>query len=147
MASTLPASWDHIARICRRVCLLRERGDESAADVLARDALAKALIDFRATSAESTEDIDARLHATFEAEHERVANAATLAEFLAPLLRDRLTGAALGPPVARSNSTAAVHGPAATPFEARRSPADIAGFIDEMIAQEQRSHAPVRRAS
>lgn len=150
--STSAASWDDIARLCRRICLLRERGDEIAAETLTRDALAPALAAYRFAAGENDTAIDVRLHATFEIERERVANATVLAELLAPLLREQVDATmaanvsaqkSAGEASALQPNRAAAPPP---PAPMRHEPADIADFIDEMLAQE-RPAKPARRAS
>jgi hypothetical protein len=136
-----------VARICRRICLLRESHQAAAAEELRRGELAAALVAIRAT-VESDAVVEQKLEATFAAEAERVANAAVLAELLAPLLVQHTSW--------EPGSSARLHEPAgeapALPLSApppRADPADIAHFIDEMIAQERvpPRTPPVRRAS
>ena len=125
--------------------MLREQGEESEADRVQSAALAELLIALR-TPAETDAAFDQRVDAIFAVERERVANAAVLAELLAPLLAERLPVAAqsaapktpAGGPVARVTRPLPV------------APAGIADFIDEMIAQERTDGTPPgahRRAS
>lgn len=140
--------------------MLEERGEKAAAEHLKTSALAEALHAVRTTSGEPAEEIDHRVEAIMAHEQERVANAAVLAELLVPLLRqpvDPAAGRASSPDVALS----AVSGASVAPFAGdeaegsgrssapRAAPANIADFIDEMLAQE-RGHvggAAHRRAS
>lgn len=99
-------------------------------------------------TADDTEEVLAqRLAATFAVEAERVANAAVLAELLAPLLAEH-TRPANGPEGLRTDSASPLPVPKPMP---RAGPLDLADFIDEMIAQERSpprpSTATQRRAS
>jgi hypothetical protein len=145
-----PISWSEVARICRRICLLRECHQPDAAEELRRGALAEAIAAIRTTSAPEAA-LEQKLEATFAAESERVANAAVLAELLAPLMaqqpqpeQERGRPARIPEP---AGETPVV--PVPVPPPARRDPADIAHFIDEMIAQEQPAprRGSTRRAS
>lgn len=126
--------------MCRRVCLLRERGETKAAGDL-HDGPLHAL----ATALRAPEESDAalaqRVAATLAVEAERVANAAVLAELLAPLLGEMRTPLAAAPRMPSSPPSVANSSPARVP------PADIADFIDEMIAQERSPRRAERRAS
>jgi hypothetical protein len=138
-------SWDDAARICRRICVLRERGETEAAEKLTRGALAEAMAAIRTISGEAEAVVAARVEAMFEAEQERVANAAVLADLLAPLLRDELSSAVATVPTP-SGAGANPGNPRTHSRAEPRPPATgIADFIDEMIAQER--SAPPRRAS
>jgi hypothetical protein len=143
-----------VARLCRRICLLRECNQASAAEELRRGALTEAIGAIR-TTADSDEAIQQKLDAIFAAEAERVANAAVLAELLAPLIgqklqsRDPFGAAASAAFEAPATPAALVPPPAPTPAPPRGNPADIAHFIDEMIAQDRQPPRtpPARRAS
>jgi hypothetical protein len=144
---TQPRSWSDLARLCRRVCVLRERGLVAEAERVRAGELAETLAAVRSPT-DTDEAIEQRLATTFAAEAERVANAAVLAELLAPLLADRAQRP--GAPVALTSDSAA---PLPPPKPAPRAgPLDLADFIDDMIAQERpplRAGAPSaqRRAS
>lgn len=86
------------------------------------------------TTADSDASLSARVDAILAAETDRVANAAVLADFLAPLLAGRAATPAVPP--SRPMMPPRAAGP----------PGGIAGFIDEMIAQERAPPAE-RRAS
>jgi hypothetical protein len=130
-----PDSWGEIARVCRRICLLRERGDAAEAGRLEAGTLANLLTapDLAASAGER----ESRLHAIFTAETERVANALCTAELVAPLLA--ALGSAPNRPPAVASVASLAGAPKAKPVRPRPAPADIAGFIDEMIAQERAS--------
>jgi hypothetical protein len=141
-----PISWSDIARLCRRVCLLRECNQPDAAEELRRGALAEAIAAIRTTS-EPDAALEQRLEATFAAEAERVANAAVLAELLAPLMAQQPAVERARP--ARIDEPAGETPALPAPPPVRRDPADIAQFIDDMIALEQPAPRPAatRRAS
>jgi hypothetical protein len=149
-----PISWSEVARLCRRICLLRECNQAAAAEDLRRGPLAEALGAIR-TTADSDEAIQQKLDAIFAAEAERVANAAVLAELLAPLIgqktqsHDPFGSVAAGVALEAAAPPAIAPPPAPAPAPQRRDPADIAHFIDEMIAQDRPPSRPppARRAS
>lgn len=152
--SDQPTTWSDLARVCRRVCILRERGLAEEAEQLRTGQLA-AMVTAVRTPQETDEAIERKLAGLFATETERVANAAALAELLAPMLTD----ARIAPlPLAAVSSAAPFAvgtAPSTTPFPPASStppaaapaakPArvagalDLAGFIDEMIAQERAS--------
>ena len=142
-------TWNDVARLCRRICLLEERGERGAAEQLRAGALAEALLALRPAGGEPDETVGLRLATILAAEQERVANAVVLAELMAPLLREQARAGAAGvaPPVAPGDPNA----PTSSPIRsaARASPATIADFIDEMLAQERDAPKPAvhRRAS
>lgn len=142
-----PSSWSDLARVCRRVCVLRERGFAADAERLRIGELAEMVAALRGSS-DTDEAIEQRLAATFAVEAERVANAAVLAELLAPLLTDA-RGVSGGPAAPGVDSASPL--PASIPKPAPRAgPLDLADFIDDMIAQERpssRTPATQRRAS
>jgi hypothetical protein len=153
-----PDSWTDVARLCRRICLLRECGRNDEAEHVRHSALAEAIA-ARRSAGDSEAMIEQRLDAMFAVEAERVANAAVLAELLAPLLggrqfhsQDPFTALAGAPePVARKVPTPPVPLHVA-PLEApapRADASDISHFIDAMIAQERSPSrdGDVRRAS
>lgn len=138
-----PITWSEIARLCRRVCLLRECGQPAEAEHVRQGALQDALTAL--ISAGTDADFVAhQLETIFAAEAERVANAAVLAELLRPMLGTLATGFNASPV-----EVGTAHATSATPFAAtpavarvepsRRAPGDIASFIDDMLAQE---HTP-----
>lgn len=139
-----------MARLCRRICLLREREQPAAAEELRSGAL-EAMLAVLRTQGESEADIAQRIATIFATETERVANAAVLAELLAPLLGANAPSAATAAATSRGDGAAASPtplGPTLASAPLRADPANIADFIDEMIAQE-RAHppaAPPRRA-
>ena len=124
--------WSDVARVCRRVCVLRERGQHDEAERLRAGTLSEIVAAAR-TPTDTDASLADRLEATFAAEVERVANAAVLAELLVPLLSEQLRPLASSQsssPVAVTDLTRAAKSPAP------RATASIADFIDEMIAQE-----------
>lgn len=147
-------AWSDIARVCRRVCVLRERGQIEEAERLRAGELMEKVAIAR-SPAETDTAVTERLNAIFAAETERVANASVLAELLAPLL----TGQVFSPEAARAIETTTKPAPIAAPVASSgvvEKPAppragSIADFIDEMIAQEKppvrSTEAGQRRAS
>lgn len=134
------------------MCLLRERGQTEEAERLRAEELMRMVGAIRAptdTDAAMTE----RLNAIFAIESERVANAAVLAELLAPMLAGQ-TRPADQPEVPRTATVIAnTSSPPETPPPPpkRRAAGSIADFIDEMITQEtpppSSSRGAHRRAS
>ncbi|MDP3069317.1 MAG: hypothetical protein Q8N18_03465 [Opitutaceae bacterium] len=130
-ASAVPArppaspDWIGVARLCRRICLLAERGDLAEADRLRTGEFATAVAALQADEAS---------HALFAREADRVAHATLVAEQLAPLLAARLP--ATTPASFRVENKAA---PAAPPRSRPSPPTDLADFIDEMIALDRRT--------
>lgn len=126
--------------------MLKERGDSDAAERLRTGDLASAIESRRAESGESDEAIRARLDAIMAVEEERVANAAVLAELLAPMLgasaSARVAASGVHPP-----ATPAIEPPATASAPERPRPVNIADFIDEMLAQERGEPHGHRRAS
>jgi hypothetical protein len=126
---------------------LRERGQHEEAEQLRLGSVAEMVATLR-TPSDSDASIGARLDEIFAAETERVANAAVLAELLAPLISEQL-GAGVLPKVVAAptpiNPTPAKPSP-----PPRAAAVSIADFIDEMIAQEKPPERPretARRAS
>lgn len=142
------SAWNDVARLCRRICLLEERGRADEAAHLRDTDLPGLIAPLRASA--DADEITARVEALFLAERERVANAAALAEVLAPLLHAASTDSAppaptasrISPDAARTQSA----GPSRAPQHPRRTPGDIADFIDEMIAQDAVAHHADRSA-
>jgi hypothetical protein len=134
-----------VVRLCRRIALRRECGDTVAAEEIRCGPLAAALEIVRAKTGATAAEVERRLEVIFAAEQERVANAAVLAELLAPLLRDRLPAATADGAVPGSASPRLPPPPPPKRFAA----ANIADFIDEMLAYERAtaSAESSRRAS
>lgn len=111
--------------------MLREQGEPAEADCVQAGPL-EALLSALRTTPETAAAFDQRVAVIFAVERDRVANAVVLAQLLAPLLAERLPlaahSAAPEAPVTRSVTHVARPLPV--------SPAGIADFIDEMIAQE-----------
>jgi hypothetical protein len=125
-------SWSDVARVCRRVCVLRERGQNAEAEQLRSGSLPELLSAVR-TPTDTDATIAERLESVFTHEAERVADAAALAELLVPLLSEQLRSS----PALQGVIPATIVPPTPPPKKppARRA-ASIADFIDEMIAQE-----------
>lgn len=145
-----PVAWSEIARLCRRICLLRECGQPAEAEHVRQGALQEALATLTAAGTDA-DFVAHQLESIFAAEAERVANAAVLAELLRPMLGAQLNGSN-GSTVDDSTPRAT----SATPFApapvaaraepSRSAPGDIASFIDDMLAQERTPpHAPGNR--
>ena len=118
-----------MARLCRRICALVERGEIAEADRLRTGEFADAVASVRVT--------DEAEGAAFALAAERLAHATLVAEMLAPLLAARLQPAAslaaAAPALARID-------PLPTEPAARVRPAptgNIADFIDEMLALDR----------
>jgi hypothetical protein len=131
-------TWEHAARLCRRICVLREQGCAPEAEALAADELAVARAAL--VSADPTADIEARFASLLVTEAERVANASVLAELLVPRLAELLA-------VGGRSSAMAIASDSLLPVspKPRGAPANIADFIDEMLAQDRPTSS--RRAS
>jgi hypothetical protein len=129
-----PFSWSDVARVCRRVCVLRERGLNEEAERLRAGELMEMVATVR-TPGDNDTDVTERLNHLFATEAERVANAAVLAELLLPQISARLN-AVTTPTAASKTPTAAVGVPARAEKPAQRS-GSIADFIDDMIAQDK----------
>jgi hypothetical protein len=138
-------AWREIARTCRRVCLLRERGEHEEAERVRTGPLA-ALVSAARTPTDTDAGMALRLESLWAQETERVANAAVLAELLRNLLPE--------PPRSPASPSRATAGAAATPklssvpSKPRAVPASIADFIDTMLEQDDpagsSSPAPAR---
>lgn len=151
--SNFPAptpAWKDVARVCRRICILRERGQLDDAEQLRVTELSALLATCKTESSE--QEISTRLDAVFAAEEERVATAATIAELLLPRLASELRSVAgtteRTAPATVGNSDTDL---TPSPSVARAAPTDIAGFIDQMFAEDDRAAEPApslrRRAS
>jgi hypothetical protein len=135
--------------VCRRVCILRERGQNEEAERLRAGELMTMLAAIRAPD-DSDATITDRLNALFATEAERVANAAVLAEILVPMIAEQLRPLTASSAAANEIPAPSVVAPAPSkPVQPR--PASIADFIDDMIAQERPLDRPgpgaQRRAS
>lgn len=133
--------WSQIALICRRVCVLRERGLHVEADELQAGALADAVAAVQASGV-APEACEARVEKIFIHESDRVATAAVVAELLLPALLERLKAPAPSmsaptPLPARSAVPRVVMTP-----PPRCGGASIADFIDAMIAQGEGAEGP-----
>jgi hypothetical protein len=129
--------------------VLREQGHSDDAERLRAGEL-MAMVGAVRTPADSDTAISERLNAIFAQEAERVANAAVLAEFLAPSLLEKLQPQPRTEAVPARASHSIV--PPLPPEKAVVPRAgSIADFIDEMIAQEKPPARPgpgaQRRAS
>lgn len=94
-----PAStptWSDVARLCRRICLLREQARGEEAEALHRSALIPLAASLQGPT-ESEAELSARLEATLVAETERVATATVLAELIVPMLRADRSAASISP--------------------------------------------------
>lgn len=153
-ASNFPApsaAWSDVARACRRICVLRERGQAEEAERLRTGELAELVASLHRPG-ETEASVAERVASIFAVEEERVANAAVLAELLAPLLNSQarpepVVQAAPAPLPVAVERFAAPAPP--SPPAPRAGGGSIADFIDEMIAQENGPgrKAPARRAS
>jgi hypothetical protein len=119
---------ESIARLCRKICLCRTRGQVAEASRLE-------IVLHNQVSADFNEDA---LQDIFLAEQKRVIEALMLAEILGPLLTEHLSIAAPG--------TARAHAPAARGSQRPATsdqPLGIADLIEGMLAQERttRGHA------
>ncbi|MEO5957920.1 MAG: hypothetical protein ABIZ49_12400 [Opitutaceae bacterium] len=135
--------WSDVARLCRRICTLRERGQMEEAESLRVGPLAEMLAPYRIET-KSDAETTRRLELIYAAEAERIANAAVLASLLAPLLNDHLQALVTALSHAAPVSSLASHPASVAPRAEKKSPparrpavGSIADFIDEMIAQER----------
>ena len=135
--------------MCRRVCVLRERGQNEVAEQLRAGELMTMLAAVR-TPGDSDAATTERLNAIFATEAERVANAAVVAEILVPMITEQLRPLLMRSAAASSAIPAPVVAPP-VPKPPQPRPASIADFIDDMIAQERPPDGPgqgeQRRAS
>lgn len=116
-----------MARLCRRICVLAERGDLAEADRLRRGEFAAAVTALRD---------DRGADGMFAAEAARLADATLLAGTLAPLLLERLSP--MPPMVAARVEPLPAAAISPSPVRTRSGPpADIADFIDEMLSLER----------
>lgn len=132
-----------ITRCIRRICLLREQGNEPEAKQLEQSDLANAIRDLRLAQGPDAFP-ESELRKLFSAEEKRVADAVLLSELLIPELVKSFPAGASNPPVTKSVSpTKRPFGSqeSATPFPpamaaAGGSPA-IADMLDSMFASER----------
>ena len=134
-ARPVPApAWVEVARLCRRICDLVERGEIPEADRLRTGEFAVAVNALHAAEADGT---------MFATAAERLVDATLLAEALAPLLTEHLQPsvaavAAPSAPMARITAPAVE-----TPARVRPpAAANIADFIDQMLTLERPAAAP-----
>ena len=123
--------WDDVRRIYRRICVLRANRKTDDAAQLENQDLARALAEARIATNNSEEEA-----IVLAQEAERVANAAVLAELIAPMVAEQVR-ADLPRVAAPQNS------PIATPDESskavrprRESVPTIADMLDGMLSQE-----------
>ena len=143
--STDAKSPSAIARIIRRICLLREQENATAAKQVEETELLSALRDYRLEfGADALPDTE--LREMYKAAACRVTEAVITAELLIPQLVGSL--AASGPGRSRPLASAATEAPAplsgATP-PAAGSPA-IADLLDAMLAAERTARRPLASA-
>lgn len=137
------APWDAVARVCRRICVLRSIDRYVEAEELHSTELMSLLSALRPNA-----EAETRVQAIFAAEEKRVADAQALAEVLAPLVAELLRAAPLSIPAPASAPAATPVSPAPTDSRPTRATApSIADFIDDMIAQERPPSRALRRAS
>src|SRR5262249_23149655 len=129
------SAWHEVARMCRRICLLRATGRTGDAARLQSFDLSHALN--RAGVDATAPDIAGRPSAWFASAEERVADALALADVLAPLLVEQLQPALFAQRSATAASAATI---TATPPSAAPTPRPVASgtipgiadFIEEM---------------
>ena len=135
--------------MCRRVCVLRERGLKDEAERVRADEVMP-IVGLLRTATDTDAAITERLNTIFAAEAERVANAAVLAELLLPELTGQLRSLVV-PVAAPMSPVPPLPAPAAAPKPPPPRRGSIADFIDDMIAQERPpdrpGHGAERRAS
>jgi hypothetical protein len=128
------APGSKVARLYRRICILRATGQEDEADRLESGDLATAVAALQTAS--PSDASHENLATLFTAEEDRVANAAALAELIAPLLQNQLQPGSATSTTPRSSARTAKPSGVRSP-SASTGPHDIATFIDEMIALER----------
>jgi hypothetical protein len=137
--SNFPGSmtpWGEVARACRRICVLRERGQQDDAERIRTEELPRLVALARAPE-ETDAMANERLEKIFSLEEERVASAAVIAELLAPMLAGKSRPAPVEQVAVSVAPMPAAVTPAPAPKPPERRSASIADFIDEMIAQEK----------
>lgn len=123
-----PGSLAPIARLIRRICVLREQGETQAARQMEDTQLAEAVRSFRAEQGREALT-DADLGRIFETESERAAEAVLLAEILIPQLTSRRSA----PSPARPSPPTVL--PFVKPAERTGGPT-IPDLLDSMLANE-----------
>lgn len=128
------------------MCVLRAHGAAAEARELERTELTDALSAARAESPPAQPESDLLAH-----ESERVAEAQLLAELLAPLLADRLRGAApefaprsTAAPAPAASRTAPPPTPRVTAPPPPAAAPSITDLIDGMLSQDRTPHAATR---
>jgi len=126
-----------LARLVRRICVLREQGDATVAAQLEKNDLANAVRDLRL--AEGLDAVSAEeLRAIFATEERRVADASVLAELLLPQLRDAWANA----PKQSSGASAGIRRESPVAAPAPRVTEPVAGspaitdLLDAMLAAD-----------
>ncbi len=136
-----------VVLLYRRIAILRDRGQFTAAEELRAGEFAHALAAMEAEAASAGEvDAASRLQSILATEDERVANASVLARLLAPMLEDLLRPAQESPSAAlpgEKTFEADVIEPT-PPAAGARPPLSVADFIEGMLLQEKSAQ---RRAS
>jgi len=137
-----------LARLARRICVLREQGEAAAAARLESSEFATAVRDIRL--AEGPDSLpEGELQAIFAVEEKRVADAAVLAELLAPRLVTAFASFSAMAPRPRENVAATRS--EAVPFSRAAEPAAgslaIPDLLDAMLAADSaaRRQAASRR--
>jgi hypothetical protein len=138
-------TWNEVARLCRRVCVLRAQGRLDEAGNLHTQSIGPLIAALQA-GREPTVSVEERLAATMAAESRRVADAALLAELLAPMLGVRAGITTPASPVVGTAAALPDVRDFAPPSTPARPVASIADFLDEMLAQETPQASP-RNAS
>lgn len=128
-----------IARIVRRICLLRELGESAQAVRLQENDLAGAVRDLRL--AHGPEMLpENELHGIFAAEEQRVAEAVILSELLLPRLVE--SWLAVSPPRAAGPARSAAVSPVVRPAPVPAGPPAIPDLLDAMLAAERPGRRP-----
>lgn len=117
----------------RHVCLLRHQGRAVEADRLETDIVEPALAQITSDGGVSVGDIEAAL----QKERHRVDEAALLASLLTPMVV-----AQMGTTSANGQSTSATGKSLSPPKTRPSTPASIAGFIDEMLTNQNSTRNP-----
>lgn len=141
-SSALASPWKEVATVYRRICLLRLRDQHAEAEQLESTALATALAAAEVAHATPAE-FEQRLRVLFQAEEERVHNAAILAELLRPLLF--ASSAPVAPAVSAPARPAAAPAPrplAFNPSPTASEPDAIADLIEGMLGRPPSGPGP-----
>ncbi|HTO03710.1 MAG TPA: hypothetical protein VL069_08410 [Opitutus sp.] len=134
--------WDDVRRIYRRICVLRATGKTEEAALLENDDLSRALAEARIATNNSEEET-----AVLAQEAERVANAAVLAELLAPMVAEHVRADSPRVAAPQNTSVTAPGDPIPKPARPRLdSVPTIADMLDGMLAQEPASSRRSRAA-